>query len=125
MAETDAAGTEPAGRSAGLSVSVTSTDGVRLVTLAGEIDHHTRESLRRGLGMPELPDTRVVVDLERVTFMDSSGINVFVAAHRLLGDAGGWLRLAAAQDSVLRTLRIVGVDSVIDCHPSVRQALGG
>ncbi|MEU5441429.1 MULTISPECIES: STAS domain-containing protein [Streptomyces] len=55
--------------------------------------------------------------------MDSSGINLFIAAHRATTEAGGWLRLAAPTASVMRTLQIVGVDTVIDCHAPLRQAL--
>jgi anti-anti-sigma factor len=64
-----------------------------------------------------------VVDLSGVTFMDSSGINVLIAAHQSMSAAQGWLRIAGAQESVLRTLQLVGLDQVIGCHPTVEQAL--
>ncbi|MFD4552675.1 STAS domain-containing protein [Streptomyces sp. NPDC058466] len=69
------------------------------------------------------PRPRIVVDLSRVTFMDSTGINIFIAAHRSLTEAGGWIRLAAPTEAVLRLLQIVGVDAVIDCRETLRQAL--
>jgi stage II sporulation protein AA (anti-sigma F factor antagonist) len=53
------------------------------------------------------PPPRIVADLSGVTFMDSSGINVFVAAHRCVSDAQGWLLIAGAQESVVR-LRATG-----------------
>ncbi|MEU6285805.1 STAS domain-containing protein [Streptomyces sp. NPDC047028] len=56
-------------------------------------------------------------------FTDSSGINIFIAAHRALSEAGGWLRLAAPCESVMRTISIVGLDAVIDCRETLRQAL--
>ncbi|TXJ77513.1 anti-sigma factor antagonist [Streptomyces lavendulae] len=59
----------------------------------------------------------------RNRFMDSSGINILISAHRALTKAGGWLRLAALSAPVLRTVQIVGLDTVIDCHPTVDQAL--
>ena len=40
---------------------------------------------------------RTVVDLSGVTFMDSSGINVLVAAHQSMSDAQGWLLIAGPQ----------------------------
>ncbi|MFF1442440.1 STAS domain-containing protein [Streptomyces sp. NPDC058295] len=66
---------------------------------------------------------RVVVALSRVTFMDSIGIDIFIAAHRALTEAGGWIRLAAPTEAVMRFLQIVGVDAVIDCRETLRQAL--
>lgn len=117
---TDNGPTEPSGR---LSVVSTTVDGIRVVTLAGEIDHHTGDTLRQALDVSDAPRPRVVVDLHQVTFMDSSGINIFIAAHRTLGEADGWLRLAAPRESVMRTLNIVGVDTFIDCRETLRQAL--
>ncbi|MFD4878615.1 STAS domain-containing protein [Streptomyces sp. NPDC058420] len=56
--------------------------------------------------------------------MDSSGINLLIAAHHTLTEADGWLRLAGAVPSVLRTIRLVGIDTLIDCYPTLPQALG-
>ncbi|MES9521979.1 STAS domain-containing protein [Streptomyces capoamus] len=116
-------GTEQAGLTGQLSVVTTATDGIRVLSLAGEIDHHTGDTLRQALDASDVPRPRVVVDMRQVTFMDSSGINIFLAAHRALSEAGGWLRLAAVGESVIRTIRLVGVDAVIDCHETLRQAL--
>ncbi|MFG2359020.1 STAS domain-containing protein [Streptomyces sp. NPDC048521] len=122
MAEGRMTDTEQAGRPGGLSVVATATDGIRMLSLAGEIDHHTCDQLRQALEVPD-DKPRIVIDLRRVTFMDSSGINVLIASYQAVTQAGGWLRLAAPTDSVLRVLQLVGVDDLIECHPTVRQAL--
>ncbi|MET9914327.1 STAS domain-containing protein [Streptomyces sp. NPDC006476] len=103
-----------------LSVVSTHADGILVLSLTGEIDHDTGLVLRQALSSG---DTRIVVDLSQVTFLDSTGINILIAAHNTLAQAGGWLRLAAATGPVLRTLQIVGVDAVIDCRDTLRQAL--
>ncbi|MGW4047329.1 STAS domain-containing protein [Streptomyces sp. NPDC004721] len=64
-----------------------------------------------------------VVDLCEVTFMDSSGITTLLSAHQVLGQAGGWLRLAGTRDCVMRTFQLVGLDTVIDCYPTLSGAL--
>ncbi|MFJ8143344.1 STAS domain-containing protein [Streptomyces sp. NPDC096013] len=106
-----------------LSVRTDRVDGVLVVTVAGEIDHETGGALREALDLPDGAAPRVVIDLGHVTFMDSSGINLLIAAHHTL-EAGGWLRLAGAVPSVLRTIQLVGIDALIDCYPTLRQALG-
>ncbi|MFE2587274.1 STAS domain-containing protein [Streptomyces sp. NPDC059378] len=58
-----------------------------------------------------------------IPLMDSSGINVLITAHRKACDAQGWLRTTGAQEPVLRLLRMVGVDTLISCHPTIEQAL--
>ncbi|MER7897705.1 STAS domain-containing protein [Streptomyces sp. NPDC096046] len=108
----------------GLSIDHTTIDDIRVVTLRGEIDHTVTSELTEALlSHGSVTRPRTVMDLSGVTFMDSSGINVLIAAHQALGDAQGWLRMAGAQDSVLRVLQLVGLDQVIGCHPTVERAL--
>lgn len=112
-------------RSDRLAVDCAVVDGIRVVTVRGEIDQDVKDALGRALTSKEgtVPPLRVVADLSGVTFMDSSGINVFVAAHRHVRDVQGWLRIAGAQEPVMRVLQIVGLDSVVACHPTTEQAL--
>jgi stage II sporulation protein AA (anti-sigma F factor antagonist) len=123
MTEGKMADTGNAAQPAGLSVVSTAADGIRVLTLAGEIDRDTGQTLRQALDASATPHPRIVVDLSRVTFMDSTGINILISAHRSLTEAGGWIRLAAPTEAVLRLLQIVGVDTVIDCRETLRQAL--
>ncbi|MGA5899296.1 STAS domain-containing protein [Streptomyces venetus] len=115
---------ESADRPERLSVEHRVLSGVRVVTLRGEIDHDVQEVLSQALLAEDTTvPLRVVADLSGVTFMDSSGINVFVAAYQQATDTGGWVRIAGAQHSVLRVLQLVGVDTLIPCHPTTEQAL--
>ncbi|MFE1029555.1 STAS domain-containing protein [Streptomyces sp. NPDC058818] len=107
-----------------LSVHRTSISGVRILTLHGEIDHTTAPQLGTAL-TPDSDDTplRAVLDLGTVTFMDSSGVNALITAHQAAQSAQGWLRLAAPTPTVLRVLQLVGLDTVIPCYPTLREAL--
>jgi stage II sporulation protein AA (anti-sigma F factor antagonist) len=107
-----------------LSVRPEVVDGALVVTVHGEIDHEVKDVLSRALTLESgAVPPRIVADLSGVTFMDSSGINVFVTAHRRVRDAQGWLRIAGARESVVRLLHLVGIDEIIPCHPTVEQAL--
>ncbi|MFF4185338.1 STAS domain-containing protein [Streptomyces sp. NPDC001691] len=120
MDESGTTGIESAGR---LSAVVSDTNGVRVVTLTGEIDHDTGGVLGGALDPAGAPTVRMVVDLRQVTFMDSSGINILIAAHNALTERGGWLRLASPSEIVARILHIVGVDSLIDTRETLEEAL--
>jgi stage II sporulation protein AA (anti-sigma F factor antagonist) len=117
--------TEQAGQPGRLSVRTDVVDGTLVVAVAGEIDQQTGDTLREALEPPEGAAPRIVIDLRHVTFMDSSGINILIAVHRTLVDEDGWLRLAGATPPVLRVIQLVGIDGIIDCHPTVQQALEG
>ncbi|MFD3505029.1 STAS domain-containing protein [Streptomyces sp. NPDC058678] len=116
--------TDTHGARPGLSIDHTAVDDVRVVTLRGEIDHTVKNELTEALlSYGSVTRPRTVVDLSGVSFMDSSGINVLIAAHQSMSDAQGWLRMAGAQASVLRVLELVGLDQVTGCHSTVEQAL--
>jgi anti-anti-sigma factor len=96
--------------------------GVTVVEPAGELDFHSAAALEAAItASGKLPC--VVVDLSRITFTDSTGINALLGANRTLRGAGGWLRLSSALDMPLRTMKIVGVDRVIDVYPTLDAAL--
>jgi stage II sporulation protein AA (anti-sigma F factor antagonist) len=115
---------EQADRPGCLSAEHRVVDGVRVVTLRGEIDRDVQGVFREALlGEGEVVPARIVADLSGVTFMDSSGINVIVAAHLQTKDVQGWVRIAGAPHAVRRVLQVTGVDTFISCHPGVKQAL--
>ncbi|MFJ4873355.1 STAS domain-containing protein [Streptomyces sp. NPDC088757] len=108
-----------ADRPARLSAVHRVVDGVRVVTLHGEIDYDETDILRQTLlpeGQPVLP---VVADMSGVTFLDSSGINVLLRVSQQVSR----LRIAAPAESVRRVLALVGADAVLPCHPTLEDAL--
>ncbi|MEU0414774.1 STAS domain-containing protein [Streptomyces griseorubiginosus] len=115
--------TEQAPQPGQLSIVETSSEDIRILTLAGEIDDHTSATLRQALDIPATPPPRLVLNMRHVTFMDSTGINILIATHQTATDAGGWIRLAAPTSTVLRIIQIVGLDTLIDCHPTLHEAL--
>jgi anti-sigma B factor antagonist len=66
--------------------------------------------------------TRIVVDLGQVTFIDSSGLGALIAGLKATRQAGGDLRIAGVPDQVLTVLRLTNLDRVLRAHPSVADA---
>jgi RND superfamily putative drug exporter len=95
---------------------------VRL-TLTGELDLGTRHRLAAELEQvenhwPEL----LVIDLEGVTFMDSSGLGELVAASRRGHEAGRRVVLLRGREAVERMLEIAGIDGVVERAPDAEAA---
>jgi len=67
---------------------------------------------------------RLVVDLERVTYMDSAGINLLFAVGGELSARQQQLHLVVVPGSPIeRTLKIVGADRAFPVHPDREAAL--
>ncbi|OIJ64130.1 STAS domain-containing protein [Streptomyces mangrovisoli] len=105
-----------------LSVAHSRTDGADVLTVTGEIDRDSAPLLLRAAAAGSGAE-RTVLDFGGVTFMDSSGINALIAAHRTVGERGGRLFLAALRPEIARIIEIVGLDTVILCRDSVGDAL--
>ncbi|MEW1648591.1 STAS domain-containing protein [Streptomyces sp. NPDC091219] len=106
-----------------LTVTTTASDGIRVITLTGEIDAETAPALHQALNAQAAPGPRVVLDMRGVTFLDSSGINALINAYHALTTAGGWLRLAGTTDPVMFVIKLVGLDTALTCHTTLREAL--
>lgn len=85
-------------------------DGATVLVVAGEVDMSTVQPLRSAIvdvldrGAPEL-----VVDLDAVTFLDSTGISVLVLGRRTATGTGTRYRVVNARDMVARVLEVTGV----------------
>lgn len=67
-------------------------------------------------------DGRVVIDMARVEFLDSSGLGALVAIMKML-DGGRRLELAGCGTMVSKVLALTKMDSVFVLHTSVAEAL--
>jgi anti-sigma B factor antagonist len=97
------------------------------VKVAGEIDASNAGALREALQMACEPGRQVVVDMEAVSYIDSSGVSALVAVANQVGDAHLGLSIQQPSPSVRRVLGILGlshyfgIDGQIEAS-SVRQA---
>jgi len=88
-------------------------DGTPVVAVAGEIDLFTAPEFKRHVHRALDETGRVVVDLTETSFVDSSSLGVLIGAHRRLVAEGEQPLVVVATDrSVLKTLRITGLDGL-------------
>lgn len=92
----------------------------------GEIDLYTAPTLKDELSaLVEKGRERLVVNLDGVEFMDSTGLGVLIGALKRCREAGGELALAAPRETVQKVLRITGLDKVFSLHETVDEATSG
>ena len=95
-----------------------------VLQLDGEIDLHISPEVRQALRtMIEKKPKILVVDLARVTFMDSSGLAVLIQGMQRVQEYGGKFVLANIQESVRHIFEIARLDQVFLISPDVESAL--
>ncbi len=95
-------------------------DGWAVVAPSGEIDVAAAPALRDALGrLVDEGTTRVVVDLDDVDFIDSTGLGVLVGAVRRARSAEGDLRLVCTNPRILKVFDVTGLDDVFVIGESV------
>jgi len=98
-------------------------DGAVVVELAGELDLYNAHSVRDALlGQAERAPKRLVVDLSRVTFIDSTGIGVLIEARSRLANRQAFL-LASPRLETRRALEISGLNRHFAVHETLDEAL--
>jgi anti-sigma B factor antagonist len=90
---------------------------------AEALDAHQAPAFRAQMrGWPPASG-RLLLDLQRVTFIDSSGLGALLACQRMLEGAGGELKLCGLRPDVRAALELVRMDRLIDLYATREEAL--
>ena len=102
-----------------LEIEVQQTESRALVAIAGELDTSTASYLYDALSDLELTNIRhVVLDLAKVTFMDSTGLSVIVTEHKRLNHVNGTLTIFSPPSAIRRLFEITGLTTTLDIVPA-------
>lgn len=97
---------------------------VSVVSLNGALNARSAEEAKQAFrNLVEKGVTRVVVDLQEVPFIDSSGLAALVSGLKTLGGAASDLKLAAPQSQARLLFELTMFDRVFEIHDSVDDAL--
>jgi anti-sigma B factor antagonist len=108
-----------------LDISTKREGDVCVIKVAGEVDVYTSPSLKSALVAAVSDGCRVlIVDLDGVGFIDSSGLGVLVGALRRTREVKGDLRIVSARETVVKIFRITGLDRVFPVYPTLDEARG-
>lgn len=108
-----------------LGIADYALDGrTRVIEVDGQIDLYSAPQFKeRTLRVIDAGAERVIVDLSRVSFMDSTGLGVLVGARKRLSAANGDLLLVVADPEIDRLFEITGLDGVFQIYRSRDDAL--
>jgi anti-sigma B factor antagonist len=107
-----------------LRTEVAEVKGWTVVTVHGEIDVATSPTLReRLIDLVNGGATQLVLDLEAVDFLDSTGLGTIVSLLKRVRTHGGDLRLVCTEARIRRLFQITGLDKAVPLHASVDDAI--
>jgi anti-sigma B factor antagonist len=94
-----------------------------VLSVEGDLDLASAPSLKWALADLQSGDHRhVVVDLSKVSFIDSTALGVLVGAQRAMGQ-GVHLAIACAEENVLRIFELTGLDGMFEIVPTLEDAV--
>jgi anti-sigma B factor antagonist len=107
-----------------LVVQVQDVDGWTVVRASGDLDLTTAPRLREQVvqvvtgGQPS-----VILDLEGVDFVDSTGLGVIVGLLKRTRSQGGDLRLVSTRRSLQKVLELTSLDRALPLSRTVEEAI--
>mgnify|MGYP005929581915 CR=1 FL=1 len=98
-----------------MAVTCTGEGRVLRAAISGEVDHHRARAIMEELSRQidlELPRS-LTLDLEGVTFMDSSGIAVLLRAYKRMAELGGTVTVRNVPEQAGKVLRAAGLERLL------------
>ena len=107
-----------------LAVDVYAIADCAVIDVDGEVDVYTAPRLREKLAeVASSGQNHLVVNLDAVGFLDSTGLGVLVGALKRVRAEDGFVRLVCHQERLLKIFRITGLAKVFAIHGSQADAL--
>ncbi|MEH3142699.1 MAG: STAS domain-containing protein [Mycobacterium kyogaense] len=102
--------------------------GVVVVCVRGDVDSSSvgalADALDGGLSSGAAAPARVlIIDLTRVTYFGSAGLNAVLSCYERGRDDGVAVRVVADNPEVIRPIEVTKLDTVLRPYPSVAEAL--
>ncbi|MBQ1519355.1 MAG: STAS domain-containing protein [Ruminococcus sp.] len=98
-----------------MQIEIKKENGKAIASISGEIDHHNAKELRTKLDKYIISSrpAQLVIDLQGITFMDSSGIGLIMGRSKLIKACGGRLTVHSPQPYIKRVLKLSGIERLV------------
>ncbi len=102
----------------------TETDGdFAVIKLEGAVDAHTAPKFEEAVEkVIEEGQNKIVVDCEKLTYISSAGLGVFMCFIEEVREDGGDIKICGLTEKVKQPFEILGFESIYDFCPDVESA---
>jgi anti-sigma B factor antagonist len=105
------------------SVRTESDSGFAVISLEGAVDAHTAPQFEAAVQSAiDAGQRRIVVDCEKLTYISSAGLGVFMGFIEEVRDEGGDIKICGLSEKARQPFEILGFDSLYDFCPNVEGA---
>jgi len=96
-----------------------------IVSIIGELDHHSAQYLKNKVDSETLKSTtkNVVFDFMNVSFMDSSGIGTIIGRYKNIQKLNGKTAVVNMNTQIKRIFEMSGLLKIIPAYESIDEAL--
>ena len=107
-----------------LETSTRDVDGYTVLDVSGEVDVYTAPKLKEAIGaILTSGQVHLIVNMERVTYMDSSGFGTLLGALKRVRPEGGTVTLVKVCTAIERMLNITRLNTILNIVPSLEEAI--
>ncbi|WNS74101.1 anti-sigma F factor antagonist [Bacillus sp. DTU_2020_1000418_1_SI_GHA_SEK_038] len=108
-----------------LSIDLEIKRDVLCIRLSGELDHHSADELRERAtkAIEDYDIHHIVLNLEQLSFMDSSGLGVILGRYKQIKQHHGEMVVCAISPAVQRLFEMSGLFKIIRLEPTEEFAL--
>ena len=98
-----------------------------IVSLVGELDHHNAAAVREEIDrrFSSSGAKNLIFNLEKLRFMDSSGLGILIGRYKIVTATGGKTSIALPSSYTKRLIVLSGIHKIIPIYQSLDEAVGG
>lgn len=107
-----------------LETNTRRADGFEILDVMGEIDVYTAPQFKEAVNSIIAAGQKdLIINMARVTYMDSSGFGTLLSATKRLRPEGGTVNLVSCNSAIERMLKITRLNTVFGTFGSVEEAV--
>ncbi len=108
-----------------MNLNIKRVDNVVVVYLAGRLDVHLSAEIEKEINkiIQNESDMHLLMNLQNVEYMSSSGLRIFVSTMRILKEQKRMLKLCNMNNAVKKIFEVVELMDMFDIYDSEDEAL--
>lgn len=108
-----------------MQISFDSIESNLIVNFIGELDHHTAEEIRNEIDKKyfEKGYKNIILNLNNLKFMDSSGIGLIMGRYKIVSQNGGRLSVTNVTPKVEKILKMSGIMKIVSMYSDIKKAI--